>query len=92
MQPASFKRELYAVFDTWFDTKQFVVSKPLLREMKRVWPKLAKQDNDFRNGYESYGYETPESIYNNLHYISDRWFCAFRLRWLIDGIEGGHIK
>lgn len=26
-------------------------------------------------------------IETTMSYISDRWSCAFRLKWLIDGIE-----
>lgn len=70
----------------------FVCDKPLLREMKRVWDKWSKEEDDYRDGYETYEYKTRESINNNLHYVSDRWRCAFRLKWLIDGVEGGHFK
>lgn len=39
---------------------------------------------DFRSGHDTYGYETLESIYHNLLYISDRFGAAFRLSWLIN--------
>lgn len=42
---------------------------------------------DERSGYETYGYGTLEDIKGNLEYISDRYNCAFRLRWLIDLME-----
>ena len=67
----------------------FVCDKTLLREMKRVWPKWAFRDDDYREGHETYGYQ---DIQHDLRYISDRWNCAFRLKWLIDGIEGDHFK
>jgi hypothetical protein len=41
-------------------------------------------EDDWRSGEETYGYENQESIMGNLFHISDRWGCAFRLRWMID--------
>ena len=93
MRPETFRSKMNKAFDTWYsdetDISQFF---PLLREMKRVWKKLAKEGDDCRSGEETYGYKTFDSIDNNLMYISDRWRCAFRLRWLIDGIENGKIQ
>jgi len=59
-----------------------------LPAMRKVWKKLAKQENDYRSGWETYGYDT---INTDMLYISDRWKAAFRLRWLIDGVESGMI-
>lgn len=42
---------------------------------------------DIRSGNEIYGYFNQVSIDNNLMYISDRWNCVFRLRWLLDGVQ-----
>jgi len=42
---------------------------------------------DDRSGIETYAYESLESIKDNLEYISDRFNCAFRLRWAIDLID-----
>jgi hypothetical protein len=39
---------------------------------------------DTRTGQETYGYEDEDSIKSNLWYISDRWNCAFRIKWLLD--------
>lgn len=39
---------------------------------------------DDRSGEETYGYDSLDSIKDNLVYVSDRYNCAFRLRWLID--------
>ena len=41
-------------------------------------------EKDLRPGYDTYGYNTIESIISNLEYISDRFCCAFRLSWLVD--------
>ena len=42
------------------------------------------REDDYRNGYETYGYKSLESIENNLIYISDRFGCAFRLSWMVN--------
>lgn len=41
-------------------------------------------DPDYRSGFETYGYS---SILKDLAYISDRWDCSFRVRWLINLLE-----
>lgn len=65
--------------------------KAILPAMKKEWQKYAKDENDYRDGRDTYGYSDEESIRNNLFYISDRWRCAFRLKWIIDGVELGYI-
>lgn len=87
MRPEKFRYEMNKAFDQWFETKTVDAFKPLLREMNRVWVKWAKEENDNRTGIETYGYETSHSIRNNMHYMSDRWRCAYRLKWLFDGIN-----
>ena len=64
-------------------------TKPLMLRMIKEWQRMAKDEQDYRAGVETYGYE--DNIYLDLLYISDRWRCAFRLKWLIDGVNGGHI-
>ncbi len=44
----------------------------------------SNDDNDDRSGYDTYGYESLESIKGSLSYISDRWTCRFRIKWLLD--------
>lgn len=39
---------------------------------------------DTRKGDETYGYKSLDSINGNLSYISDRFGCSFRMRWLIE--------
>lgn len=65
----------------------------LQRAMKKNWTKYALRENDYRplselNGYD---FDSKENIENTLHYISDRWRCAFRLRWIIEGLEQNKI-
>lgn len=51
--------------------------------------KSYKWEPDLRSGEETYGYESRESIRDNLFYISDRWIAQFRLRWVLDLIDRG---
>lgn len=92
MRPERFNYEMNKAFDYWFKTKAVDKFLPLMREMKRVHAKWAKKEGDHRSGNETYGYSDRESIETDMFYISDRWRCAFRLRWLIDGIESREIK
>lgn len=91
MRPERFRYEMDKAFDHWFledSAEKFI---PLLREMNRVWVKWSKEENDCRGGDETYGYRNAASVINNMFYISDRWRCAFRLKWLIDGLESKRI-
>ena len=65
----------------------------LRRAMHRAWERHARDENDYRTVAELNGYtfDSSEHIEGTLSYISDRWRCAFRLRWLIEGIEQGYI-
>jgi len=45
------------------------------------------QENDWRSGEDTYGYESEEAVLNDLEYISDRWGSAFRVRWVIDFLD-----
>ena len=91
MRPQKFRMIVNSGIARWLnnrDSRQLVSALP---EMKRVWSKWAKEEGDLRSGAETYGYENAESVENNMMYISDRWRCAFRLRWIIDGLENGNI-
>jgi len=78
----------FEVWNTSFDNTLFI---EILPRIKKEWRKYVKEDGDSRSGNDTYGYEEKESIKNNMIYISDRWRCSFRLKWLIDGIENGKI-
>ena len=91
MRPEKLQRELYKAIQLWNNGQDSSVFKRLLEPMKRQWAKWAKEEGDYRGGYITYGYSDRESVENNMMYISDRWMCAFRLKWLIDGIENGRI-
>lgn len=70
--------------------------KPFLLWLKRHYELvLLPRDPDFRSGFETYGYiaepdddmTDEEAILYQLDYISDRWQCSFRVRWLINLLE-----
>lgn len=92
MRPEKFRYEMDRAFDEYFETKSISRFLQLTSEMDRVWKKWSKLDVDSRSGEETYGYESEESVMNNMSYISDRWRCAFRLKWVLDGVRSGKIK
>ena len=71
--------------------------KSIEKELKRAYVlrvkdeyRFAKEyssEPDLRTGFETYGYRNLESIKGNLEYISDRWDCTFRIRWILDLID-----
>lgn len=91
MRPEKLNYEMNKAFQHWFRTNSMEKFLPLLRELKRVWNKLSKNENDYRSGEETYGYSSPDQIENTMCYISDRWKVSFRMKWLIDGIEQNKI-
>lgn len=86
------RRESAKKMECFFKVAQMVetieqlkeVLAPVLPLLKEIYPGLAEYENDYRSGNETYGYENMEHILGWLYYISDRWRCAFRVRWLID--------
>lgn len=68
---------------------------PFLLWLKRHYELVLLSTNpDYRSGFETYGYisdddDTTDAQYvlNQLDYISDRWQCSFRVRWLINLLE-----
>ena len=52
-----------------------------------MWEYFGQDDDDDRSGFETYGFENLESIKRNFKYISDRWKCRFRTKWLLDLIN-----
>lgn len=48
-------------------------------------------EQDYRSGHDTYGYSNIESITCTLFYISDRWGCGWRLRWLIELINPNYV-
>ena len=56
---------------------------PYVEEVYSLWLKYANDEDDWRSGKETYGFSNPLST---LRYISDRYYCAFRLKWIYDFI------
>ena len=85
---------IYKVFDEFYDGNSSNKRiKVLINELKKnkkylniCYKESLKFDKDYRLGEETYGYNL-RSIRNNLIYISDRWNCSFRIRWILDLIE-----
>ena len=58
----------------------------LRKATKRIykeWGSEHKYEPDNRTGEKTYGYKSIEEIEGNLDYISDRFACEFRLRWML---------
>ena len=85
------KKSVQKAIDYWLETgdNSLLVNETLYLE--ETWKTQSKGEGDFRPGVETYGYVDDKSIRNNMEYISDRWLCAFRIRWILDGLENGRI-
>lgn len=75
------------IFDSLTSTNIVDTIDALKKERKSIiilWKFYDKKEKDRRSGNETYGYK---NIKENLIYISDRFSCQFRIRWLIDLLE-----
>lgn len=59
------------------EMKQYLSYLKELRDNKMI------EEDDYRSGWDTYGYESRSQIIGQLKYISDRWSCAFRINWLL---------
>ncbi len=92
MRPNKYWNEVYKAIEYRLKTGSNKKFTPyLIKRMEREWDAQAAYEFDYRSGEDTYGYKDNDSIENRLMYISDRFNCAFRLRWLLDGIEKGYI-
>ncbi len=89
MRPEALRYRLNTAICYWLQTKDNSKLKVLLEPMKKLWLRYAKEENDFRLGTDHSDYS---EVYLYMEYISDRWQCAHRLRWIIDGIENGLLQ
>lgn len=88
------KMQIHKVFDKFYDgnsSKKRI--KTLIEELRKnkkyleiCYKETLLSDKDYRTGDETYGYKLG-NIRGNLSYISDRFFCSFRIRWMLDLIE-----
>jgi hypothetical protein len=72
-------------FEVFYDYDLDKISKKIKKYEKYIGRLSGYQrsyEKDYRTGEKTYGYESTESINENLMYISDRFVCAFRLTWL----------
>lgn len=75
------------IFDSINNKNILTIIDNLRKERKSLvvlWKFYGKNENDKRSGQETYGYN---NIKNDLIYISDRFSCQLRIRWLIDLLE-----
>lgn len=80
-------QKIQIAIDHWIKGNKIYLSKSL-DKLKVVYNELLSEEYDNRSGYETYGYN---NVQEDMDYISDRWKCAFRVRWMIDGIENGSL-
>ncbi len=94
MRPETAKRKVKLLLWNEFIVKGKLETEPLSymvlklkeiqSELEKLYEKSLLRDEDNRSGLETYGYKNEDSIKSNLTYISDRWNCSFRIRWLLD--------
>lgn len=89
MRPEKAHRVIQKAIDAWLGGDRMLL-KESVPAMEKLLKKCQKEEDDYRSGLETYGYNK-DSNANNMMYISDRWRCSFRLRWLIDGVKGGYL-
>ncbi len=97
MRPETAKQKINNILWNEFMEKDGLkknTMREIIDRLKTIEPELVKLYNescreypDERPGEETYGYKDEESIRGNLEYISDRWNCAFRIKWILDLIK-----
>jgi hypothetical protein len=78
---------LFDKIETFEYSEMIVEFRKIRKDLVRMHNVCKQLEHDNRSGIETYGYESVESNIGNLQYISDRWNCQFRLRWIIDLID-----
>lgn len=90
MKKVAIRIQIQRAIDHYCDTMSVEKFTPeVIENLKNLYEFYSKDENDYRTGEETYGYESDESIMYTFEYISDRWLCAFRIRWILDGLEQG---
>lgn len=56
----------------------------LKRQYENVYTKRYDYVNNYKSGFDTYGYD---NVLNDLDYISDRWRCDWRIRWIINLLD-----
>jgi len=84
----------YSITDKTVDDAKNII-RPYIGVLHAQYKHLIKLEEDLpsffgpdlRSGAETYGYKNEEYIMYNLQYISDRWNCTLRVRWILDLIN-----
>lgn len=63
-----------------------------IKHLYVLYKECLLSEKDYRTGKETYGYKDIDDIESTLLYISDRYYCAFRIKWLIDLIENNYYE
>ena len=84
------KKRTQRAIDYYLETgsNERLKDKYVIAFLDKIWNELSEKENDYRTGVETYGYG---DVRGTMEYISDRWFCAFRVKWLLDGLTSGDI-
>lgn len=92
MRPETLHRKVRDAISAWLDNGSADALVLLQPRMERQWRRLAAEEGDYRTGREYHGYRDPHEIRMTMFYISDRFGCAVRYRWILDGLEGGFFE
>jgi len=68
-----------------YDTLKYI--KCSKKNLNKVTNKEVCIEPYLRDGKETYGIGTSEEIEENMSYISDRWRCSLKMRWILDVLE-----
>lgn len=87
-------KALYAFFESHDESGFPEISDELAKEvvlliphLKVLYPHFLETDDDHRSGEEIYGIKSNDHWNSDLSYISDRWRCTMRVRWMLDLAE-----
>lgn len=85
------KERTQRAIDHWIETKDNFLLIDEMPYLEDLWCECAEEEDDYRSGVETYGYANDDGIKCTMEYISDRWMCAFRIKWILDGLANGRI-
>jgi len=92
MRKDEFNEQVNEAIHCYIDSQSTeLFTNDLIDKMNLVWLERAEDENDWRSGEDTYGYGDSHSLLSNMIYISDRWRCAFRMRWILDGLQMGRF-
>ena len=75
-------RKFYEIADMSFEDAVEIIE-GIEDDLLAVYPGYRDQEDDYRLGIDTYGYEDDAAILLTLHYLSDRWGAAFRIVWIL---------